>query len=237
VLGAVTPRIAHRFSTEPATPPRPALAGRTRPFLRGLPGRVRPSAYRTGRGSRLRRCPWRTAIAGGASFGLLAGSLDGDPALPAFLAVAAIGVPLAAVDLACLRLPDPLVAAAGGVAVLGLAGAAVALGTPQPLLRALTAGLCCLAGYVVLALLPGSRLGFGDVKLAGVLGLFLGAAVAPALLIALVAGVVISVGVIISKGMAGGRKTAIPFGPFLAIGGVAAMLVGGPILDAYTSLF
>jgi leader peptidase (prepilin peptidase)/N-methyltransferase len=62
-------------------------------------------------------------------------------------------------------------------------------------------------------------------------------AVAPALLIALGTGVLVSVVVIARKGVAGGRKTAIPFGPFLAIGGITAMLVGSGLLDSYLSTF
>jgi leader peptidase (prepilin peptidase) / N-methyltransferase len=77
----------------------------------------------------------------------------------------------------------------------------------------------------------------GDVKLAAVLGLFLGAAVAPALLIALVTGVLVSVVVIARKGVAGGRKTAIPFGPFLAVGGFVAMLAGSGLMDSYLGTF
>ena len=80
-------------------------------------------------------------------------------------------------------------------------------------------------------------MGMGDVKLAGVLGLYLGRAVAPAILIALVAGVVVGAAIIARKGAAEGRKTAVPFGPFLALGGMSRFFVGDELVDAYLDTF
>ena len=165
--------------------------------------------------------------AGAASFGLLAVWLAGDPALPAFIAVAALGVPLAAIDLASLRLPDPLVGAAGLVAMIGLVGATLPLGTPQTLLRALAGALASAGAYMLLALLPGSRLGFGDVKLGGVLGLLLGWLGWPAVLLGLVlphviAGV-IALGLLLSGRV--GRQAALPLGPALLVGALLATLL------------
>jgi leader peptidase (prepilin peptidase)/N-methyltransferase len=91
-------------------------------------------------------------------------------------------------------------------------------------------------GILFLAALayPGG-MGMGDVKLAATMGLFLGVAVIPALLIALLAGSVVGLGLIAREGAAA-RKKAIPFGPFLALGGVAALLAGGELIDAYLRL-
>ncbi|SCL60729.1 leader peptidase (prepilin peptidase) / N-methyltransferase [Micromonospora citrea] len=114
------------------------------------------------------------AAVGAVVFAGLAAALDNDPALPAFLGLAAVGLVLAVVDLACLRLPDPLVGAAALVVAVGLAGAALLTGAPERLFGAMAGAALSFAAYVLLALLPGSRLGFGDVKLAGVLGLPLG---------------------------------------------------------------
>ena len=92
-------------------------------------------------------------------------------------------------------------------------------------------------GFLFLAVLANPRgMGMGDVKLAGVMGLFLGRAVAPALLIALSPG---------RRrrphdgahGRQGGRKTAVPFGPFLALGGVIALFFGDAIVDWYAATF
>jgi leader peptidase (prepilin peptidase)/N-methyltransferase len=74
-------------------------------------------------------------------------------------------------------------------------------------------------------------MGFGDVKLALCMGIYLGAAVAPALFISFLSGAVI--GVIVMAVAKTGGKTAIPFGPFLAAGAVTALFVGTPLIDAY----
>ena len=75
-------------------------------------------------------------------------------------------------------------------------------------------------------------MGLGDVKLAATMGLFLGAAVAPAILMALLAGSVVGL-VLIARHGAGARKMAIPFGPFLALGGIVSLLVGNQLIDLY----
>jgi leader peptidase (prepilin peptidase)/N-methyltransferase len=74
------------------------------------------------------------------------------------------------------------------------------------------------------------------------MGLFLGAAVAPALLVALVAGVLVGAVIVARKSakatdLRSASKTAIPFGPFLAFGGVLAVLAGQPIVAWYTTNF
>jgi leader peptidase (prepilin peptidase)/N-methyltransferase len=73
----------------------------------------------------------------------------------------------------------------------------------------------------------------GDVKLAAVLGLFLGGEVAAAIVVALLAGVVVGLLIMVRKGARAGRKTAVPFGPFLALGAVVAVVAGEALLDAY----
>jgi leader peptidase (prepilin peptidase)/N-methyltransferase len=79
-------------------------------------------------------------------------------------------------------------------------------------------------------------MGMGDVKLAGVMGLYLGKAVAPALLIGFAAGALFGLALIASRG-AEARKQAVPFGPFLALGGLVAIFVGPDIVDWYTDTF
>jgi leader peptidase (prepilin peptidase) / N-methyltransferase len=83
---------------------------------------------------------------------------------------------------------------------------------------------------VVLAYPAG--MGIGDVKLAAVMGLFLGEAVAPSILIALLAGSIVGLALIARHG-ARARKMAIPFGPFLALGGVVGMLAGSQLINIY----
>ena len=80
-------------------------------------------------------------------------------------------------------------------------------------------------------------MGMGDVKLAAVMGLYLGSAVAPALLVAVLAGRWSGIGVHGPASGAGARKLAVPFGPFLALGGVVALLAGDQIIDWYLNAF
>jgi leader peptidase (prepilin peptidase) / N-methyltransferase len=80
---------------------------------------------------------------------------------------------------------------------------------------------------------PGG-MGLGDVKLAAAMGLFLGVEVIPAMVIALLAGSLVGIAMMIRLGAAA-RKRAIPFGPFLALGGVVALLAGHALIHAYLS--
>ena len=106
-------------------------------------------------------------------------------------------------------------------------------GEPGRLIAGAAAG-----GFLLIAALayPGG-MGMGDVKLAGMMGLFLGSAVAPALLVALISGTAVGVVIIARKGAAAGRKTAVPFGPFLALGAVVGVFVGHPLVDVYVNHF
>jgi leader peptidase (prepilin peptidase)/N-methyltransferase len=87
---------------------------------------------------------------------------------------------------------------------------------------------------VVLAYPKG--MGLGDVKLTAVMGFYLGRNVAPAILVALLLGSVVGLAMIARQGAAA-RKQAIPFGPFLAVGGVVGLLAGDQLVDLYLSTF
>lgn len=89
----------------------------------------------------------------------------------------------------------------------------------------------------VVALAYPRGMGMGDVKLAGVMGLYLGRAVAPALLIAFFAGTLFGIAVMLKKGVAEGRKTAVPFAPFMAAGGVLAIFAGDAVVEWYLNTF
>jgi leader peptidase (prepilin peptidase)/N-methyltransferase len=79
-------------------------------------------------------------------------------------------------------------------------------------------------------------MGLGDVKLAAAMGVFLGRDVAPAIFVALLVGSAVGLALIARHGT-GARKHAIPFGPFLAVGGVAGLLAGGEMIDWYLGTF
>jgi leader peptidase (prepilin peptidase)/N-methyltransferase len=76
----------------------------------------------------------------------------------------------------------------------------------------------------------------GDVKLAAVMGLYLGRSVAPALLIGFAAGALVGL-VLIARRGASARKQAVPFGPFLALGGVLALWWGDAMVSWYLDTF
>jgi leader peptidase (prepilin peptidase)/N-methyltransferase len=88
--------------------------------------------------------------------------------------------------------------------------------------------------FVAALAYPGG-MGMGDVKLASVMGLFLGVEVIPALLIGLLAGSIVGIAMIVREG-ASARKKAIPFGPFLALGGFAALFAGHALIQLYLRL-
>ncbi|HME03356.1 MAG TPA: prepilin peptidase [Solirubrobacteraceae bacterium] len=141
-------------------------------------------------------------------------------------------VPVALIDLEHRIIPNRITAT-GAVLAIAIGLALDPSGEPERLIAGLAAG-----GFLLIAALlyPGG-MGMGDVKLAAALGLCLGAAVAPALLIALLAGVVVGVVVIARKGAQEGRKTAVPFGPFLALGALVAVFAGAQIVDLYLNHF
>jgi leader peptidase (prepilin peptidase)/N-methyltransferase len=157
--------------------------------------------------------------------GILGWAVTPGPALAAYLVAAVFGVLLAAVDLRCLRLPDPLVATLAIGTVLPLAAVAVATGDPGRLGRAVAAGALCFGGYLLVALLPGGGLGLGDVKLAAVLGFLLGWAGWPAVLLGLLVPHLLNGPValfLLATGRAG-RRSALPLGPALLAGALIAL--------------
>jgi len=76
----------------------------------------------------------------------------------------------------------------------------------------------------------------GDVKLAGAMGLYLGVSVIPALFAAFLTGTVVGVAIMAREGAAA-RKKGVPFGPFLALGGLLAVLAGPEVIDLYQETF
>jgi leader peptidase (prepilin peptidase)/N-methyltransferase len=141
-------------------------------------------------------------------------------------------VPIALIDLDVRLIPNVITGPAAIAALV--AGLALDIDfVPEQLI----AGAAAFAFFFIAAWLYPRGMGMGDVKLAGMLGLYLGRAVAPAIFIALILGVVVGAVVIARVGQRAGRKTAVPFGPFLAIGGIIAFFVGDDIVDEYLDRF
>jgi len=116
-----------------------------------------------------------------------------------------------------------------------LAGLAiVAVGDPASLPERAIAAVAAGGLLFTAALLYPRGMGLGDVKLAAVMGFFLGRNVAPALLVALLAGSLVGLTMVAREG-ASARKKAIPFGPFLAFGALVGLLFGNQLVDWYLS--
>jgi leader peptidase (prepilin peptidase)/N-methyltransferase len=166
----------------------------------------------------------------GAGFALMALRFGPSPVLPAFLLLAALAPVLTVTDLRSRRLPDPLTLPAYPAAAALLAAGALASPDGTRHLLSALAGLA--AAWLFFALLAGihpAGLGWGDVKLSGVLGLYLGwlgaAAVAAGLLGAFVLAALAGLG-LIAAGRAT-RKTQIPFGPFMLASAIAVIAASG----------
>lgn len=99
---------------------------------------------------------------------------------------------------------------------------------PERVIAAIAAG----GVFFLVALAYPAGMGLGDVKLAATMGLFLGRAVGPAILIALLVASLVGIALIARHGSRA-RKMAIPFGPFLALGGIIGLLAGNPLVDLY----
>ncbi len=158
--------------------------------------------------------------------------------LVAYLYFVAIGVALALIDLDTHRLPNAIVLPAYPISAALLGSSAAFSGQLQPVLTAL-AGFALLGGlYLVLALVKPDGMGMGDVKLAGVIGLFLGWLGLPALAVGAIA-VSLLGGIVAAVMLLAGKsgKHAVPFGPILLSGAWVGILFGDPIAVAYLSLF
>jgi leader peptidase (prepilin peptidase)/N-methyltransferase len=168
-------------------------------------------------------------------FGLLTLAIGLEPDLPAFLYLGAIGVALAMIDIDVKRLPNAIVLPSYPVAAALLTVAAAVDGRWEDLLRAGFGMLALYAFYFLLALVYPAGMGFGDVKLAGILGLYLGwlgwAEVVTGGFLGFLFGGVVGGGMVLVR--RAGRKSMLPFGPFMLAGALVAILWGGALADLY----
>ena len=137
-------------------------------------------------------------------------------------------VAITRIDLEQRIIPNGILAPLA-VAALVLTTILVPHQLPERLIAAAAAG-----GVLFLIVLAYPKgMGMGDAKLLAVMGLVLGRSVAPALLVALIAGTLVGVVVMAKRGVARGRRTTIPFGPFLAIGGLVGVFAGPALVNVY----
>lgn len=174
----------------------------------------------------------------GALFAVLALRFGADPVLPAYLYLAAVGLALALIDVDTRKLPDVLTLPSYAVLAV-LLGLGVAFGSDSgDLVRALLGGVAMYAFYFALCFAYPAGMGFGDVKLAGLLGMATGWVGWGAWGVGLFGGFLLG-GVfgaaLVARGR-GGRKTKVPYGPFMLAGALLAVLVGQPLAAAYLRL-
>lgn len=159
--------------------------------------------------------------------------------LLALLHFAAVGIALAAIDLQTRRLPNAIVLPALAVALLLLLAAAILSGDWGPLLDAVIAMAALFAFYLVILLIYPPGMGFGDVKLAALVGLHLGWFGWPAVIVgafaAFLLGGVVALALLVTR--RAGRRSGIPFGPYLLGGAWLGILLGPDILFWYLGLF
>jgi leader peptidase (prepilin peptidase)/N-methyltransferase len=157
--------------------------------------------------------------------------------LPAYLYLAAIAVALAAIDLDVRRLPDRIVLPSYGVAAVLLVPAAVIGHDWAAAWRGLAAAALFYCFYRILAVIP-RGMGGGDVKLAPLLGFYLGWLGWSSVAVGAFAGFLLGgiVGVALMAARLASRKSRIPFGPYMLAGAFLAVFAAAPIADWYASL-
>ncbi|MFE5535272.1 prepilin peptidase [Streptomyces sp. NPDC056492] len=226
--GLLLPRAAYRLSVEPDARWRDRCPeGHPVPRWLGLPrcraGGAGSAAHRYGA-----RLTWTAALAG-TLCGVLGGAVGGRPEAVVFVAAAPVLLLLGLVDLAVHRLPDVLTLPLAAALALGLGGAALLPGAAGSWTGALAGGGVLAGAYLLLFLVNPAGMGFGDVKLALALGVTLGwygwGVWAAGAFLGFLYGALYGLALVL-RGSAG-RRTAFPFGPFMAAGALTGVLLGG----------
>ena len=171
-------------------------------------------------------------------FGAVALHLGPSAALPAYLYLSAIAVALTLIDLDTHTLPNAIVLPAYPVAAVLLLVATGVEGDWWALFRAAIGGAVLFVAYLLMALAYPGGMGFGDVKLAGVLGAYLAwlgwGVLAVGAFGAFVLGGLFGIVLVVSR--RAGRKSGIPFGPWMIAGAFLGIFAGQPLWDSYLGL-
>ena len=158
--------------------------------------------------------------------------------LPAYLWLAGAGVALAAIDIEHKRLPNAIVYPTAVVVGVWLVAASLLAGDTGAALRTVLAGVALFAFYLLLALVYPAGMGLGDVKLAFPLGMALGWVAWSAVIVGTFAAFLLGavVGVALMASHRAGRRSAIPFGPFMLLGAMIGIALGETVAEWYGSL-
>jgi leader peptidase (prepilin peptidase) / N-methyltransferase len=140
-------------------------------------------------------------------------------------------IALAGIDLDHKLLPNKIVYP---MALYGLVASAIV--DTDDLVEHLIAGAGAYLFLFIAVLAYPRGMGMGDVKLAGAMGLYLGLSIVPAMLTAFLTGSLVGLGMMAREG-AQARKKAVPFGVFLALGGIVGVLAGPELIELYEDQF
>ncbi|MCZ7530931.1 MAG: prepilin peptidase [Acidimicrobiia bacterium] len=169
------------------------------------------------------------------AFGMVGARFDLTWALPGYLVFTAGIIALSVIDLDTFLLPNRIVYPLAVVSIPLVGLAAAGDGGWSAFGRALAGGAALFGLLLVIHLISPRGMGFGDVKLAFILGIWTGylgwGEVIVGIFWSFAAGAVIGVGLMVFSGR--GRKDPVPFGPFLALGSFAAVIFGRAFLDWY----
>lgn len=170
-----------------------------------------------------------------ALFATTAVAIGADAALPAFLVFVAALIAISAIDLELYIVPNRIIYPTLFASVPLLLVAAVVEDDWTSAREAAIGGVLAFGLFLLIHLISPRGMGFGDVRLSGVIGMFLGWLSVPhvllGLFLAFLLASVLGVGLIAVKLRS--RKDHIPFGPFMALGAVTALLFGDPLLRLY----
>jgi leader peptidase (prepilin peptidase) / N-methyltransferase len=174
-------------------------------------------------------------LATAAGFAVVAAFIGPSWELPAFLYLLAISIALALIDIDVHRLPNAIVLPAYGIGAVLLAVPSLVAGDTGQLAR-LVAGMALLYGlYFLLAVAHPAGMGFGDVKLAGVLGMYLAwigwSELGVGAFLAFLVGGVFGIALMLVR--RAGRKSRIPFGPFMLLGAWGGIFFGDELVRSY----
>jgi len=194
---------------------------------------------------RCRRCGMSISVAyplvelvTGLAFVAVGARVGLDWALPGFLLFAWTLIVVAVIDATTRRIPNRLTYSLTPALLVLLALAAVAHGEPLVALRALAGGVVAFAALLALALISPRGMGMGDVKLAAFIGVGLGYLGWSHVLLGVFGAFLLggAVAIILLAVRLRGRRDLLPFGPYLAVAALLALLMGRPLIDAYTGL-
>jgi len=155
--------------------------------------------------------------------------------LAAFCVLGSGLLALSWIDLKTQRLPREIIYVTAAIGIPLLVIAALVKHEPHRIWTMLLVAACAFAFMLIVYLVSRGGMGDGDVRLSPLLGAYLGwlnpGCVAMGFFLAFLIGAIVGIVIMLAKG--GSRKTAVPFGPFLAAGTIAAVWLGQPMVDAF----